>query len=280
LDQLDALSLKLVQLRKQLIDATPFLPSYDQQQYETQLRAWEQSLDTLRNSYAPKAKFAFKRRERNGPAARDKPISSQAITKPIPLPSSYLTLSSHSQSRLSFSSLPNSQDFSESDLTIADLDNCIVDLVGQTTQPILTAIHIRNISDTILVLPIIKGSVLLHDIRRCIIVVGCHQFRMHTSTNVHVHLAISSNPVIEHCSGIRFTNYPAFLSEQSQDMPSTNNFTVQDFSHIRASQSPNWSAVAGNNILDDFLKANCPDNDDLGVTLEKLLPSGDSSRER
>jgi len=101
------------------------------------------------------------------------------MTKPIPLPSSYLTLSSHSHSRLSFSSLPNSQDFSESDMTIADLDNCIVDLVGQTTRPILTAIHIRNISDTILVLPIIKGSVLLHDIKRCIIVVGCHQvFRM------------------------------------------------------------------------------------------------------
>lgn len=142
-----------------------------------QLRSWEQSLETLRSASKPKSKFSFKRKEPAVPA-RTAVVPSVPAARSVEIPSTYLTLASHSNARLSWSSLPNAREFPESDLTIADLDHCIVDLVETSDtghKPVLTALHIRNLKNTILLLPVTKGSVLLHNLTRCIIVVGCHQ---------------------------------------------------------------------------------------------------------
>lgn len=204
------------------------------------------------------------------------------VPEPIHAPSTYLTLSNHSHARLSFASLPTARDYAESDVTIADLDNCIVDLISSST-PVLTALHIRNLTNTILLLPVIKGSVLLHNLTRCIIVVGCHQvleseisiiklttiqFRMHTSTNVVVHLSIPSNPVIEHCSMIKFSKYPASIHATA-----LNEYSVQDFSHIRATPSPNWSPLPDSSRLDEWIKAGYTAADPLEDVLDRLLLS-------
>ena len=37
------------------------------------------------------------------------------------------------------------------------------------------------------------------------------QFRIHTSSSVDVYISIGSNPIIEHCSSIRFADYPGAL---------------------------------------------------------------------
>jgi hypothetical protein len=175
------------------VDSTPFLPSYDQRQYETvrsqcfqycagtqfmqQLRSWEQSLEALRSASKPKTKFAFKRKETATPP-RTAITPSTPAPRSLQTPSTYLTLAFHSDARLSWSSLPEAREFPESDLTIADLNNCIVDMIGTPDaghNPVLTALHIRNLTNTILLLPITRGSVLLHNLTRCIVVVGCHQ---------------------------------------------------------------------------------------------------------
>lgn len=92
---------------------------------------------------------------------------------------------------------------------------------------------------------------------------------MHTSSRVDVYLGIDSNPIIEHCSGIRFSSYPPTLVERAAapDVPSlvrcfcatvcsetttepadlkrtSHNLSVQDFSHIRQTPSPNWSIMS------------------------------------
>ena len=41
-----------------------------------------------------------------------------------------------------------------------------------------TAVHIRNVINCVLLLPVIKGSILLYDLQRCVVVIpGCHQVR-------------------------------------------------------------------------------------------------------
>lgn len=68
-----------------------------------------------------------------------------------------------------------------SDLIISDLDHCIVDLratagpLGSQNQLDLTALHIRDLKDTLLILPNVKGSVILHNLHRCTAIVTCHQ---------------------------------------------------------------------------------------------------------
>ncbi|PIL29097.1 hypothetical protein GSI_09145 [Ganoderma sinense ZZ0214-1] len=183
-------------------------------------------------------------------------------------PTSGLSISGHSRRYLSLSfASPLS---SASDLSISDLDRCIVNLIPSSANPdypqglAFTALHVRNLNNTILVLPVITGSALLHDMKNCVIALGSRQFRIHTSSNVDVYITISSNPIIEHCSAMRFTAYPAVLRRSASlatptltesiepEAQSGDGYpAVQDFSHIRATPSPNWSALPLDTAISD-----------------------------
>ncbi|KAJ7628454.1 tubulin binding cofactor C-domain-containing protein [Roridomyces roridus] len=264
-DDLQILAVDLAKLNKTLADATGSLPGYDQRQFELQVKAIEKSLQELR----PKSKFAFKRKP-PGPTTTTTtptPAATSNIAPPpsTTTPSTNLTLSSHSSQYLTKTALPPASQ--SSDLSISDLSNCIVNLLDSK----FSALHIRNLTDTVLLLPVIQGSILLHDLRRCTVVAGCHQFRMHTSTNVDVYLAIQSAPIIEHCSHIRFSTYPSSLSKEI----TAHEFSVQDFSHIKSTPSPNWAFIPGLGGGDgkDWPVGGV---EDISASLSKLLP--DDSR--
>jgi hypothetical protein len=164
-----------------------------------QVSALETTLAELRTASVPKAKFAFKRK---APVVSSPPtaaassvpqMTSQTSASNLHQASitSNLVLSSRSyeyvtSQSLAFSSL-------QQHLTISDLDHCVVNLIpstivttggadgpkahGLTTSLDISAIHVRNLTDTVLLLPPINGSVLLHDLARCTLVLGCHQVR-------------------------------------------------------------------------------------------------------
>ncbi|KAF7292946.1 C-CAP/cofactor C-like domain-containing protein [Mycena indigotica] len=263
-DGLSELSLDLAKLAKQLADATGSLPNYAQRQYELQVKSLEKSLEDLRGS-VPKSKFSFKRK---APVTSSTSVAQSAPTPSLPPPepaTTNLTLSSYTRRYISHTSLPidNAQ---TSDLAISDLNQCIVNLLSIPLK--LSALHMRNLVDTVLLLPEIAGSVLLHDLRRCIVVVGCHQFRMHTSSLVDIHLSISSNPIIEHCSELRFSSYPATLG--GQDKPGV--LAVQDFSHIKPTPSPNWKMFDTNSIMPQWPLEVLETENEVAEQLASLLP--------
>lgn len=128
-----------------------------------------------------KPKFSFKRKVVTPstilPTIAKEPLKSIGTTDQ---PSStHLILSSRSQSFLTRSSLPEHS--SQTNLSIFDLDHCIVDLLGKDSEVAskddlsISALHVRNLSNCVLLLPIIEGSALLHDMSNCTIVLGCHQ---------------------------------------------------------------------------------------------------------
>ena len=147
----------------------------------------------LRVSNAPKSKFAFRRRPAAAVAATNFESPSSEPSSPPPLqtqnapPSSaastHLSLSSHSHRYLTRGDLPSHP--AQSDLSISDLDHCIVNLLpsasssgsGIDTPLIISALHARNLSDCVVLLPNVDGSALIHDLERCVVVLGCHQVR-------------------------------------------------------------------------------------------------------
>ncbi|KAF9450024.1 hypothetical protein P691DRAFT_811265 [Macrolepiota fuliginosa MF-IS2] len=255
---LQSLSVDLAKLAKSLTDAAGSLPTYDQKLYETQVNTLEKSLNDLRTSTTPKPKFSFKRKAPNTPLST--PPAQSAMSTSVQTTSSPSSsnsfISAHTYTYLTIDSLTGPPP--TSDLTVSDLDHCVLNLlptVGQS-QLDISSIHIRGITDSLLLLPMINGSVLIHDLSRCVIVIGCHQFRMHTSTKVDAFLSLSSNPVIEDCHDVRFAPYPALLRPEQPGAESVSNeyprgefradesiktfLVVQDFSHIRNTPSPNW----------------------------------------
>ncbi|OCH94566.1 TBCC-domain-containing protein [Obba rivulosa] len=293
---LEQISRDVAKLRKELTDATSFLPSYDQRQCELRLKETESLLENLRASAAPKPKFSFKRKANPVsttsivPLATLPPNHSATVSAPSLVSdvvtevtrASNLALMGHSHHYLTLSSLPPMRAAQASDLAISDLDHCIVNLLrspkdsgAAASSSQFTALHARNIRDSVLILPHIDGSVLLHDLTRCVIILGCHQFRMHTSSDVDVYLAVSSKPIIEHCKNTRFTHYPSHLHSSDQSTAESKHTAVQDFSHIRATPSPNWLVLPDDRRIPDSEWPVNPVNgqDDLETLLHTLLPN-------
>jgi len=158
-----------------------------------QLKSWEQALEKLQTNQTSagiKPKFAFKRKDKSEKPTPDAP----EVEAPIPAeiisgsPAPHLSLTSKSGCLLTFASLPDVSSIPiDSELIVANLDNCIVDLV-ESDNPVMapTAVHIHNVINSVLLLPVIKGSVLLYDLRRCAVVIsGCHQVRYSLLSTTH-----------------------------------------------------------------------------------------------
>ncbi|KAF8802360.1 TBCC-domain-containing protein [Phlegmacium glaucopus] len=273
------LSVLLAKITKSLADATGSIPSYDQKQYEIQLKGLEEAVETLRASKVPKAKFAFKRKPQppsqvsHLTPAISKESSISSLSPACPTTSSNLTLSQQTHAYLTMSSLPTR--LQQSDLSLSDLNDCIVNLLptasaGSSLK--ISALHARNLKTCVVLLPSIDGSALLENISGCIIVLGCHQFRMHSSTRVDVFLSVSSNPIIETCKQIRFSQYPSnFIIPNPTPLAP---FSVQDFSHIRASSSPHFLMMSDED-RDTIVQwlATAKENPTYLADLSTILPS-------
>ncbi|KAK0484744.1 TBCC-domain-containing protein [Armillaria novae-zelandiae] len=232
------LSAHFTKLTKDLADAVGSLPAYDQKGYENQLKSIEAELESLRKTSKPVSRFSFKKRQA---AARPLPAASvktePSSQEPLPSQASILSFSSQSNEILTV----DLSDVCTRDVTLSDLANCVINLIAPSKLTI-SAVHAQNLRNVILLLPTIQSSIMLHDLDNCVVVVGCHQFRMHTSRSVDVYLSIPSHPVIENCSGIRFAGYPSTLQREMQ-VAESRHASVQDFSHIKVTPSPNWSVL-------------------------------------
>ena len=150
-----------------------------------QLKSWERALEQLQlsqTSTGAKRKFAFKRKDNS----EKPPPSAPEIEIPIPpeasniSSTSHLSLTSKSGCLLTRTSLPDSSSIPiDSELIITNLDNCIVDLMYSKTPAMNpTAVHIRNVTNCVFLLPAISGSILLEALQRCVVAIsGCHQVR-------------------------------------------------------------------------------------------------------
>jgi hypothetical protein len=171
--------------------------------------------------------------------------------------------------------------------SIRDIRHCIVDISVSWKDEALKNTHfatmnMTNIVDSLILTGSVKGATHVTGMRNCVIVASTGQLRMHQCEDVDVYLRCSSEPIIEHCKGMRFAPLPehfvgshpsinfikpllkilhpllnhvlCFVSPTQLTPPSqTSNFPslstpnrwnqVQDFQWIKAEHSPNWSIL-------------------------------------
>ncbi|KAF8323816.1 hypothetical protein DL93DRAFT_31831 [Clavulina sp. PMI_390] len=252
-----ALLLKLTNLRKEFVDANAYLPAYELRQCETQLKVLESGIENLRSNTTTKTRFNFKRNPKPASApSPDTPVSATPEPSPSVPPSStvppsdQLSISNRSNSWITLESLDNVPSVipPQSSLAISNISSSVLNLTPHTTSPPtikINALHIRNMRRVILLAGYIDGSLLIHDCEDCLIILGCRQFRMHTSKNITIRLHVTSKPVIEDCTGIRVGSFPSELAQDNSFPGESQHLSMQDFNWIQPSPSPNWAAADG-----------------------------------
>ncbi|KAL5514819.1 hypothetical protein ACEPAG_2135 [Sanghuangporus baumii] len=304
-DQIAQIAQDIQTERKKLNGATSFLPTYDRRSYESQLQGLEAQIDVLRNkirSGPAKGSFVFKKKapsaspKRATGSSTTKPAAQPAITEPLvqvtqATPTASLQIASLSHRCFTLSPLPDSaSSITGTDLTITSIDHCIVDILpvvedirNDRLRP--RALHIRDVKNSVLILGYVQGSILAHNLERCVIVAACHQLRVHNSNHTRFHLHASSNAIIEDCTTLTFVPYPESLPLDTdvRQMKSAHT-NIQDFSHLRSTPSPNWSeggedtwnwvevrALANDSILREVEKDDKKASH-IDQFLEKFLP--------
>ncbi|KAJ3219418.1 hypothetical protein HDU67_001249 [Dinochytrium kinnereticum] len=206
--ELGNLKRSMLALEKRVMDASIFLPAYDQRQCNLQLQSLTEKLGAASK---PRSKFSFgagKTRTAGTASALSQktsvPENNPAVLQTVEKLSARGTkiVGEKSQHiRRKASNLAEGEDF-----YFENLENCFIDL---RSPVFIGAIHAINVKNCVILTGVITGSVLLDGLTNCIFASACRQ--------VDIDPAETSN---------RWSN-------------------VEDFNWLKKQASPNWTAVGG-----------------------------------
>ncbi|KAF9962051.1 hypothetical protein BGZ65_009798 [Modicella reniformis] len=264
---IDSLVQRIHALEKTVTEKIGILLAYDVRTCMEATKSLSEQLNQLRASLVPKAKFSFKsRRPASGSSS---PSTSSVSSSPKPAAASLKPTSTINQSlflkfedrtgeHLFIGSLYSGDEERErkaaKDVALTNLTDCTINLVHNI---LVGAVHIKNLKRCTLVIPPVSGSILLHDCEGCTLIGACHQSRMHTSSNMDIYLHVTSEPIIEDCTDMRFAPYGQVFPAEELDRlfeaahlnASVNYYDkVKDFNWLRQQQSPNWRLLEPSEI--------------------------------
>lgn len=135
---------------------------------------------------------------------------------------------------------------------VSEISGSIVKIDTNQNMPSPSALTLNATDQTLILAADIRGAAHITGLRNSVLVLSCHQFRMHKSNNVDVYLYCNNRPIIEDCTHIRFARIPPIFRssglgtehgvERMKGKP--NMFDqVDDFKWLRAEASPNWSTL-------------------------------------
>ncbi|WFC98928.1 hypothetical protein MYAM1_001661 [Malassezia yamatoensis] len=222
--QSDATVQGLADARLRLQAAAPSLPSHDLQKYEEQLQSLQQELASKKQE--ARGKFRF-RRERGKVTGCPKPAVDLHQHDPVDVQ----TCRSHETL--------DEQDVTTMKGTLSHLEACVVDL--RTTK--IPSLHLHHVSNTIILLGDIQGSVFFQHGSRCVLYGSVRQMRLVDVTDTAMFLETSSTITLETCKAIQ-------IGRRDLSTPESN-LSVQDF-QAAFQEVSNWTPAS----VDAYSKLN------------------------
>eukprot|EP00762_Andalucia_godoyi_P006855 ANDGO_00939.mRNA.1 Tubulin-folding cofactor C len=112
------------------------------------------------------------------------------------------------------------------------------------------AVTVSECDDCEIVMGPVDSSLFVDKCHSCIIVIACHQARIHSSSKCSLYLHCGSNPIIEDCSEMGFAPYAAQYSLLEEQMKACgfskdrNRWDmVDDFKWLMSERSPHWFVI-------------------------------------
>lgn len=127
----------------------------------------------------------------------------------------------------------------------AAVQDCTIRICG--TIPTL---YLHRLSNCNIVAGPVAGATFGEDMQGCSLQLATHQLRLHSSTNMLVHVRAGSSPIIEHCSSVGFGPLAQSLYSDFEgacvavQLPDSEHWRdVQDFLNPGSAQTSNWYMI-------------------------------------
>jgi len=276
-ERIDAFSFilaSIARLSDEVTEAIAYLPSFDQKKCLEGVRELKDRLAEAKETHSPRPNFKFSR-PKNPSALSIKDASvlwkqptdswnDDAKEETVSVSSSSITLNSRFNERLE-PSLVGTVD--GRDIAVTSVKNCIIDLRGQEPKESIAALALKDVSDSLLFCYNIAGPALVTSCTKSILLLSCHQLRLHNCHDLVVYLCCATKPIIEECTGIKFSIYPsAFLLTNSTNLWDQ----VEDFGWLKKQASPHWSVLPEDERLSDDAWKVLLEAKDVGVVASYL----------
>ncbi len=150
--------------------------------------------------------------------------------------------------------LPASASHATSSGSLTNLKRCIVDMSVPTASGApFAGLALKNISQSLMIAGQVAGAAHITGLKNCVVVVDSRQVRMHNCENVDIYLRCTSKPIIEDCNAIRFAPLPSIYKSRGEEHNDDQWNRVQDFKWLKQEQSPNWSILPAQDMLENMI---------------------------
>ena len=262
MNELNDLASRTAELEQLLASAAYFLPPFDLRNASHSVAALKEQLDAATQAKQPRKKFTFSKRPPPPPAAAVPQVintvgktttTTTTTTKNAPSSSttpppghSGRTLSGLKDTHLTLTTTDIS---ASEDVTLSDLENCIIQLHCPTS-----ALFVHRLRGCTILAGPVAGALHIEDVKDCALYAAARQVRIHAAYDCTFYLRVRAGPIIEHSSGLGFAPYPALLYPQvvqhlqAQGLGEDDGqwADVQDFGWLRTAASPNWKVICDN----------------------------------
>ncbi|XP_023345008.1 tubulin-specific chaperone C [Eurytemora carolleeae] len=203
----------------------------------------------LQSKVLPKKKFGFKgvkQRNKAPDVIKDTVDSGDKLEKPAQVDTG-VSIRDKTSDYLSL----EPEAVNSGDVTLSNLENCRVKLVGSPST-----VHLSNIRNCKIVAGPVSSSIFIENCSGSTLVLSSQQLRIHNTTETDFHIHVTSKAVIEDCNQLRFCGNP-FLSEISEEIweisrldKNINNWDqVGDFNWLAKDKaSPHWSKLGESDL--------------------------------
>uniref|UniRef100_A0A1B0CQZ5 C-CAP/cofactor C-like domain-containing protein n=1 Tax=Lutzomyia longipalpis TaxID=7200 RepID=A0A1B0CQZ5_LUTLO len=141
------------------------------------------------------------------------------------------------------------------DITLNDLENCLVRIVGHPGS-----IQLSKLKNCVVLAGPVARSVFADDCHKCKFVFACQQMRLHTSHTCDIYLHVTCRGIIEDCTEIRtaaynfsYPNIHADFQSAGLDVERNNWQDLADFNWLSPDRpSPNWKKMDQQGLIEHW----------------------------
>ena len=152
-------------------------------------------------------------------------------------------------------------DVEKKDVVLSSLSGCRVIIQGSPST-----VHITAVQECVILCGPTSGSVFVDDCKKSVLVVACHQLRVHRTSTTSFYLHVTSRAIIEDCCSVQFAPYNWSYTHLDEDFHKAgldhtrNNWNaVDDFNWLAADrQSPNWSVLDNDARISSWSESGTP----------------------
>uniref|UniRef100_A0A7S1KT14 C-CAP/cofactor C-like domain-containing protein n=1 Tax=Percolomonas cosmopolitus TaxID=63605 RepID=A0A7S1KT14_9EUKA len=249
-------ALQIIQEAQQYFNTNmSVLVEYDKNQVQRQI-------DEMRRIHVEekreKKKFSFKNRKKLG-GSKTSSIAKEASSKGSTnvIEHSQITTESDEFALRAKSAANQYRDLREGHFEFDDklgddflIENCVNATIE--IRSIGGICYLQDLENCTLKLAPVKSSIMLHRCNGCTFHVASQQIRIHQCTDCNFYVYATSDPIIEHCTALRFGRYAFNYDNVQEDLREVgfsskqNKYrNVKDFGWLQKEQSPNWSVIEG-----------------------------------